>query len=270
MVTGGNSGIGKAIALELARQKRHVVIVCRDGGKGRAAQEEIRKATSQAVDLLIGDLGTIAGAKKLAKEIQKKCPNLSVLINNAGIWPTRLELNTDGFERSFMVNHLAPFILSRMLLGQLKKNRPARIVNLNAGLYPKGQLDIDKTPYGKDFGKIKTYMNTKLCNIYFTRKFAREIGASGVTINALHPGVIRTNLGNGDGFLGLFLRVLKVFWGSPERGAKAPVWLATAPELEKANGNYYELTKPKEYSANARDEKLSETLWEFTRKATGL
>ncbi len=271
VVTGGNGGIGKAIALELAKQKHHVIIVSRNPDKGRAALEEIKSASGNtAVDLVTGDLGAIRSVKDTANTIIKKFPRVSILINNAGIWPTKLEINPDGLEMAFVVNHMAPLILSTMLLGQLKKNRPARIVNVNAGLYVKGKVDIEKTPYGEDFGKFATYMNTKLCNIYFTQKFSEIISGSGVTINALHPGVIRTNLGDSPGLLGAFMRLVKRSFDTPEAGAKPPVWLATSPEVEGINGRYFELCGQKPYAPNAMDPALRDRLWDVSMRLASL
>ncbi|HOD14938.1 MAG TPA: SDR family oxidoreductase [Spirochaetota bacterium] len=271
VVTGGNAGIGKAIALDLAKRKHHVIIVSRNPEKGRAALEEIRGASGNpAVDLVTGDLGAIRSVKEVAETIRKKFPGVSVLINNAGIWPTRLEINPDGLEMAFMVNHMAPLILSTLLLGQLKKNAPARIVNVNAGLYVKGKVDIEKTPYGEDFGKLATYMNTKLCNIYFTQKFSEIINGSGVTVNALHPGVIQTALGDSPGLLGAFMRLVKRSFDTPESGAKPPVWLATSPEVEGINGRYFELCEQKPYAPNAMDPALRDNLWELSMKLASL
>ena len=271
IVTGGNAGIGKAIAVELARQKHHVVIVSRNPDRGKAALEEIRSVSgNSSVDCAVGDLVSVRSTRELAELIIKRFPDISVLVNNAGVWPTKLELNPDGLEMAFMVNHMAPFILSTMLLDLLKKNRPARIVNVNAGLYIWGKVDIGKTPYGNDFGRFSTYMNTKLCNIYFTQKFAGLIEGSGVTVNALHPGVIRTSLGESPGLLGSVLRFLKKGLDAPEAGAKAPAWLAVSPEVEGVNGAFFwEFTK-KPYAKNARDPELREKLWDLNKRMASL
>ena len=271
IVTGGNAGIGKAIAVELSKQGRHVIIVSRNAEKGGSALEKIKtRSNNNRVDLIIGDLSTVASTRDLADAIIKKAPGASVLINNAGIWPAKLEVNSDGLEIAFMVNHMAPFILSHMLLSLLKKNAPARIVNVNAGLYVFGKLDIDKTPYGRDFGRFATYMNTKLCNILFTLKFSRVIQNTGVTINAVHPGVIRTNLGDTGGLSGVLMKIAKGFFKTPERGAKPPVWLATSPEVEGVNGRYFELFTRKPYTENACDANLRDELWDLSMKIAGI
>ncbi len=265
VVTGGNSGIGKAVAMALARMGQRVVIVSRDAARGEKALAEIRKQSgSDKVELVMGDLGTIAGTKALAATLNQHYPEMSVLINNAGVWMTKKTMTADGLEYTFQVNHLAPFILSNLLLPTLKKNAPARIVNVNAGLYVKGAFDPKATPSGNDFHILKTYMNTKLCNVFFTRELAKAIEGSGVTVNALHPGVIRTRLGDTSGLAGFFLRAFKLLWGSPGKGADAPVWLATAPEVENINGKFFMLRKETLFTDNANNETLSRDLWQLS------
>lgn len=265
IITGANTGIGKAIAAALAKQNKKVVIVCRSYEKGIQALEDIRRASgNQCVELETGDLSTIDSCRKLGFSLLEKYPDMNVLINNAGVWKTEYEVNSDGLETTFMVNHMAPFILSNLLLEQLKNNAPSRIVNVNAGLYIKGKADLDKTPFGKDFTKFGTYANTKLCNVLFTTELARRVEGSGVTVNAVHPGVIKTNLGNTKGLLGIVLRTAKHFWGTPEEGAKAPVWLATAPELENTNGKFYMLQEEMELTEAAKDKELARRLWDLS------
>lgn len=271
IVTGGNAGIGKAIAASLAGMKRHVAIVSRNPEKGEAALRDIRRESGNgSVELVVGNLGTIESAKKLSATLIDRFPDASVLVNNAGVWMTRRLVNEDGLEYSFMVNHLAPFILGNMLFETLKRNAPARIVNVNAGLYVFGALDLARTPYGRDFSRLRTYMNTKLCNTLFTREFAGIIQGSGVTVNALHPGVIRTSLGDTPGVFGALLRLMKQAMAPPEQGARAPVWLATAPELEGVNGKFFMLKEETEYSENARDVDLARKLWKLSAELSGV
>ncbi len=267
VVTGGNSGIGKEIARSLAKEKYHVVIISRDPEKGKAALEEIKTDTrNDAVELVTGDLGTIEGCRNLAQTLLDRYPGIQVLINNAGVWKDKCEINADGLETSFMVNHIAPFILSNLLLERLRQNPPSRIVNVNAGLYIFGRLDPDKTPYGKDFSRFRTYANSKLCNILFTLEFARRIDGSGVTVNAVHPGVIRTKLGDTTGVSGWILRMLKHFLGTPEKGAIAPVRLATASELEGVNGKYFNMQKMRDVIRKAGDRELALQLWDLSSR----
>lgn len=271
VITGGNAGIGKAIAAALVGMDRHVVIVSRNKEKGEAALVEIRQQSKTAeVDLLVGSLDTIASTKQLAQAIIDNYPQISVLINNAGVWMSQRIINDDGLEYSFMVNHMAPYILSSMLYPALRANAAARIVNVNAGLYVKGRLDLNKTPYGKDFGRMASYMNTKLCNAIFTRQFAQATAGSGVTINAVHPGVIRTGLGDTPGLMGALLRLVKRSWDTPETGAEAPVWLATAPELDSTTGRYFFLKEETDYATNASDRVLNKQLCDLTAQLSGI
>lgn len=271
IVTGGNAGIGKAIAASLATMNAHVVIISRDQLRGEQAIKDIREANSGgSVDLVVGDLGSVDQVRRLASALLERYPKIHVLINNAGIWPTRRMLNPDGLEASFMVNHMAPFMLSNLLLKRLRGSAPSRIVNVNAGLYVFGRLDLEKTPWGFDFSRFRTYANTKLCNMLFTREFARRIEGSGVTINALHPGVIRTNLGQTKGILGTLLNLAKRFFGTPEEGARAPVWLATNAELETVSGKYFDEKVETEITEAARDMELSNSLWNLSVNLAGI
>lgn len=262
VVTGGNAGIGKGIAIELAKQQAHVVIVSRNQEKGEQAIADIQQVVPGShVALVVGDLGTIAGVQQLAQTLLEKFPYIHVLINNAGVWMTQRELNLDGLEVTFMVNHLAPFILTNRLLPRLQASAPARIVNVNAALYVNGRFDLQQTPYGHDFHRLRTYANTKLGNIFYTQEMARRIAGSGVTVNAVHPGVIRTDLGMMTGPMGWLLRVVKRSWPGPEVGAQAPVWLASSPELENVNGKYFDLQKETPYAAVAQNDELSRQIW---------
>lgn len=262
VVTGANTGIGKAICAGLAQAQRHVVMVSRDLERGQRAHDELRSLFPAAsIELLQGDLGSIASTEELADSLLTRYPSLCGLINNAGIWMTRCTHNEDELERSFMVNHLAPFLLSRRLFATLRKNAPARIVNVNAGLYIKGHFAPEQTPYGKDFHPIKTYAHTKLWNVLFTVEMARRIAGSGVTINAIHPGVIRTKLGDTTGPIGWFLRFVKLFWASPEEGADGPVWLATDPAHHATNGLYFDRRQELPLADNAKVPERSSTCW---------
>lgn len=271
IVTGANTGIGYAVAEQLAALEHGVVVVSRNLQKGKDAVEAIRTATGNtAVELVQGDLSSVAGVRELAQRLLDTCPRIDALINNAGIWPTKRELNPDGYEMAFMVNHLAPFQLSHLLLDRLKESAPSRIVNVNAGLFVKGEVDMDKLPTGENFHRFKTYMHTKLCNVYFTLDMAQRLEGSGTTVNALHPGVIRTNLGDAPGLLGSLVKFAKRFWSTPEEGARPIVHLATDPIFEETTGKYYNIEEEFDIPENAKDPKIAQVLWEFSAKATGV
>ncbi|MCA9971656.1 MAG: SDR family oxidoreductase [Anaerolineales bacterium] len=270
VVTGGNAGIGRAIAQQLAQAGQHVVIVSRDAGRGAAALAALRAETGGQVELVVGDLGSVAGVRRLADALLAQLPRLDVLINNAGIWPTRRALNADGLEMAFMVNHLAPFLLTHRLLPRLRASASARIVNVNAGLYVRGKLDLEKTPYGADFSALNSYANTKLCNGLFTVELARRLAGSGVTVNAVHPGVIRTRLGESRRPLTWLMRLAKRGWAPPEAGARAPVWLALAEEVAGVNGRYFNETSEALLSPAAQDAALARQLWTLSEKLAGV
>jgi NAD(P)-dependent dehydrogenase (short-subunit alcohol dehydrogenase family) len=271
IVTGANSGIGKAIAVSLARMGAGVVMVCRNPERGAEALSEVSEKTrGDQLALVIGDVGTIASTKKLAEDLLARCDEIHVLINNAGVFLHELTINEDRLETSFAVNHIGPFVLSRILLDRLRRSAPARIVNVGAKLYLVGKLDLERTPYGHDFSRYRTYANTKLCNVLFTAELARRIESSGVTANVVHPGVVRTKIGATTGLMGTLVGAFMRFGSSPEKGAEPVVWLATAPELEGVSGKYFDLTRERPLNKAARDREVAGQLWEQSARLAGL
>ena len=185
--------------MELARAGERLVIVCRDSARGEATRLEIDRQTANAdTAVVVANLATLAGVRYAARALLDLCPRLDVLVHNAGVWPTRLQRTPDGFETSFAVNHLAPFVLNHLLRERLLTSVPARIVQVTAGLYAIGRVDLDRTPTGDDFHRLRTYASTKQCNLLCTMELARRLandGANdGLTVNAVHPGVVRTRL----------------------------------------------------------------------------
>jgi NAD(P)-dependent dehydrogenase (short-subunit alcohol dehydrogenase family) len=243
LVTGGNRGLGKAICALLLQQGHRVIFTCRCKEDGDKTLQELKITThNRKVDYILGDLGSIQSTKALAKAIQERFPTINVLIQNAGIWPTQKTINEDGLEMAFMVNYLAPYILTRELYPLLEQNGPSRVVIVNDKLYMFGKADLFTTPYGKDFTSIRTYMSTKQCGVLFLLNCARKMKGSKVALNAIHPGFIQTGLGNpSNSCLGCILRVVKSFWSSkPADGSIGPVWLAVSPEAEGVHGQFYD------------------------------
>ncbi|MFK7924177.1 MAG: SDR family NAD(P)-dependent oxidoreductase [Bacteroidia bacterium] len=267
LVTGGNRGIGRAIVAGLIAEGHSVVFSVRQQAQGQKCLHELKQEYPQAeLDWIKGDFSSIASCYDFVERLQSTHPDINVLINNAGVWMTQKQLNVDGLEMSFMVNYLAPYILSTRLADMLCQNAPARIVNVNAGLYVKGKLYLAKTPYGKDFHKIKTYANTKLCAAMFTLSFAQRLSDLNLIVNAVHPGVINTGLGDFKGLLGLLLRLVKKTWKKAETGALAPIWLATSEEAAGFQGLYFNEMVPMDYNVWALDEKLRDELWQWTKE----
>jgi NAD(P)-dependent dehydrogenase (short-subunit alcohol dehydrogenase family) len=271
IVTGANAGIGKAVALGLAKLGLPVVMLCRNRAKAGQAIEEIRSKVKDAeIKLIIGDLSDNVGVRLAAENLLKKVSRIAALINNAGIWMTKCELNADGIEQSFYVNCLAPFLLTNLLLDRLKESAPARIVNVNAGLYVFGHLGLEKTPYGKDFNMFRTYCNSKLAGIITTIELAKRLKGMGVTVNALHPGVIRTSLGVTHDLKGKLLKLSKLLFKSPDKGAEPVIYLATSDGIRNRTGRFFLLKREIPIIRRAKDEALSLKLWDICERLTGL
>ncbi|HVK68908.1 MAG TPA: SDR family NAD(P)-dependent oxidoreductase [Polyangium sp.] len=269
VVTGGNRGIGHAVARELVARGCRVVLHARDRARGQSALDELRGAGPGEIALVTGDLSTKRGIRATADAILAACPRIDVLIHNAGLWPSERILNEDGLEMAFVVNHLAPFMLNHLLEARLVESR-ARVVQVSAGLYVKGRPDLAKTPTGEDFHPLGTYPTTKLCNLLLVPRFAARWKERGPTILALHPGVIRTGLGDRKGMLGRLLRVVKRLWKSPEEGARPVVKLALDPAFEGVTGKYHHLDVETALHPVAQKEALAAGLWAQAQTLSGL
>lgn len=267
LITGGNRGIGKAIAEKILGLGHTVVITARKLEEGEKVAKELKEKTGNyKMTVITGELSGIESCFELAEKINADFGEINVLVNNAGVWKVEKEINKDGLELSFMVNYVAPYILSKVLFPALKKNQPSRIVNVNAGLFVKGDLNLSKTPTGLDFHQIKTYATTKLCNVLFNIDYAREIQGSGVTINAVHPGVINTGLGDSPKFISKLIKFIKPLWKSVEYGSEAPTWLALNNELSDVNGKYFNEKNEFTYPEKVTDQILQKKLREKTEE----
>jgi NAD(P)-dependent dehydrogenase (short-subunit alcohol dehydrogenase family) len=271
IVTGANAGIGKAVALGLAEKGLPVAMLCRNRDKALATLNDIRSRIKDAdIKLIIGDLSDNAGVRKSAAAILEEVPKIATLINNAGVWMMKCELNADGIEKSFYVNCLAPFLLSRLLLERLKESAPSRVVNVNAGLYVFGRLDLEDTPYGRDFSMSRSYANGKLAGLISTVELARRLKGTGITVNALHPGVIRTSLGETPDLKGKLFKILKLPFKSPDKGAEPVIHLAVSDEVKGVSGKFFMLKREMPLIKKAKDDALSESLWSLSERLTGL
>jgi NAD(P)-dependent dehydrogenase (short-subunit alcohol dehydrogenase family) len=270
MVTGANSGIGKATALELAQMGATVVMVCRDRARGEQARSEITTTSrNNAVDLLQADLSSQQSIRQLVENFQHHYTRLHVLINNAGAaFPGRRRETVDGVEMTFAVNYLAPFLLTNLLLDVLTASAPARIVNVSSAAHKSGSIQLDDLQAEQRYRPMRTYPQAKLAVVLFTYELARRLQGTGVTVNCLHPGFVATNFAQSDGgpAVRLLVKVLGSFGASPQEGAKTSIYLASSAEVEGVTGKYFVKCIPRRSAAISYDESLQRHLWEQSAK----
>jgi len=270
MVTGANSGIGKATALALAQMGATVVMVCRDRARGEEARSEITtKSKNNAVDLLQADLSSQQSIRQLVENFQHHYTHLHVLINNAGAtFPGRRRETVDGLEMTFAVNYLAPFLLTHLLLDLLTASAPARIVNVSSDSHRSGSIQLDDLQAEKLYRPMRTYPQAKLAVVLFTYELARRLQGTGVTANCLHPGFVATNFAQSDGEPAVrpLVKLIGSFGTSPEKGAKTSIYLASSPDVEGVTGTYFVKSMPKRSATISYDESLQRQLWEQSAK----
>ncbi len=259
LVTGATSGIGHEAALELARRGAAVVLTARDAARGEAARGAIARETGSRAELLACDLADLASVRAAAAEFKSRHERLHVLLNNAGVWRRARRITKDGLEETFQANHLGPFLLTTLLLDALKSSAPARIVNVSSELHYRGRLDWDDLQMERDFDGTRAYSNSKLANVLFTRALAARLAGTGVTVNAVHPGVIATGLSRE---MPRFIRaLLPLVLSTPAKGAQPLVRLCCDADVEGVTGRYFDKLKEKPASSLAVDDAAAERLW---------
>ncbi|MHA2120248.1 MAG: SDR family oxidoreductase [Promethearchaeota archaeon] len=270
IITGANSGIGKATALGLAKMNATVVMRCRNKDTGVIAQEEIiNESGNKNIDLLVCDLSSQEQIRKFAEEFKQKYQRLDVLINNAGVMAAKRNLCVDGFEMNFAVNHLAPFLLTNLLLDVLEKSAPSRIVNVSSAAHRMAKIDFDDLQCeNKKHRLFKVYGNSKLAFMLFSYELSRRLEGTGVTVNTVHPGMINTNLGRE---MSKFNRAFgKLIFKSPEKGAETSIYLASSPEVEGITGKYYIKKQRRQSSEASYNLEDAKKLWEISAELTNL
>jgi retinol dehydrogenase 14 len=267
LVTGGTGGIGKATATGLAAMGARVGITGRDTARTRAAAAEIAAASGNpAVDPFPADMSSQAEVRRLAGEVLAAYPRLDVLVNNVGgFWATR-QITPDGLERTFAVNHLAPFLLTGLLLDRLTASAPARIVTVSSGAHATGKINFGDLQGEHRYSGPQAYSQSKLANILFSYELARRLEGTGVTATALHPGVARTGFAAEDPppSWKLFLPLIRLFLKTPQKGAATSIYLASSPEVEGVTGTYFAARKPKVSSQASRDTAAAARLWQIS------
>ena len=271
VVTGATSGIGESTALALVRMGARVVVVGRSRERGEATLSRLAAAGGAGrVELRLADLASLAEVRRLAGEILDTCPELHLLVNNAGLVNLERRITVDGFEETFAVNHLAYFALTNLLLERLVASAPARIVNVASDAHRFGALDLDDLQNENRYRSMQTYGRSKSANILFTIELARRLAGTGVTANALHPGAVASRLGTQNGWVGkLVTGLLKPFFKTPDQGARTSVHVATVPELDGISGAYFAKCREKRPAAPARDPETARRLWETSARLTG-
>jgi NAD(P)-dependent dehydrogenase (short-subunit alcohol dehydrogenase family) len=273
LVTGGTGGIGKATAAGLAALGARVGITGRDQGRAGAAAADIRAATgSRAVDIFAADMSAQAEVRRLAAQVLSTYPRLDVLVNNVGGFWAHRHVTAIGLEHTFALNHLAPFLLTNLLLDRLTASAPARIVTVSSGAHAQGRLDFNDLQGERNYSGQRAYSQSKLANVMFTYQLARRLDGTGVTATATHPGVVATSFGTEDhaAHLGIMIRVARPLMKTPSQGALTPIYLASSPQVEGVTGQYFAGRKPKTSSKASYDTAAAARLWQASAALTGL
>lgn len=273
LVTGGTSGIGKETAIALAKRGFEIVFTARTAESGRVVREEIvAHSNSQDVSFLECDLASLGAVRHLAAAFLARHSRLDVLLNNAGVMPQERQESADGIELNLAVNYLAPFLLTNLLLPLLKASAPSRIVNVSSSLHEEGQINFDDLQSEKYFDTYQAYAQSKLALILFTKKLAKDLQGSGVTVNALHPGVIGTEMTmqNVRAMNPIAAFLFKRTLITPEQGAETSVYLASSSEVASISGEYFSKKKIVFASPLAGDTTLADKLWDVSTKLVEL
>ena len=269
VVTGGNSGIGKATALQLSKMGATVVLAVRDEIKGRSALEEIvSKTGNKKTEMMILDVSSSESIKHFVAEFTEKHPSLNVLVNCAGAVFAKRTVTPEGYEATFATDYLGQFRLTNMLLPALRAGAPSRIVNVTSGIQDRGKLNLEDLQSIGKYESMGAYANAKHMLTMFTYALARRLVGTGVTVNAIEPGFVATNLGKNSGstMQSVMFSIVKFMQIPPEKAAEALVYLATSPEVEGVSGRCYAGKEEKKTDAESHDESLQEKLWELTSK----
>lgn len=272
LITGATSGIGLAAAEGLAHLGATTLLVGRHPARLEAARARVgAQGDPSRVHGFLADLSDMTQVRRLAREVLETFPRLHVLVNNAGAFFLRRQESVDGFEMTLAVNHLAPFLLTNLLLDALRAGAPARIVNVASAAHHDGRIHFEDLQLRRGYNGWKAYAQSKLANVLFTYELARRLAGTGVTVNALHPGWVATRIGDNNGLLArLALRIARLTALSPEEGAEGIVYLAASPEVEGVTGRYFVRTREARSSRLSYDEETARRLWDASLALTAL
>lgn len=273
VVTGGSSGIGRAVAAGLCARPGTVVVVGRDSVRTASAVSALRDRGGPAgVESLVADLSRLAEVHRLADELLERFPQLDVLVNNAGAYFARREETEEGHERTWALNVLAPFLLIHRLAPRLGADAPARVVNVASAAHEGYHLDLEDLEGRHHYRGFRQYGRSKLALVLLSYEFAERLASARVTVNALHPGFVRTGFAqNNAGGIALGIRMaVRLFGIGPARGARTPLFLATSPEVASTTGAYFVRERAVRSSSPSYDRSTRARLWDECAKATGI
>ncbi len=272
VITGATSGIGESAAFALAKQGADLALVCRSRTRGEDTQRRIEAEVGRpCVRLFEADFERLDDVRRVSARLLAELSRIDVLLNNAGITMLRREETDDGFEKTFAVNHLAPFLLTNRLLPRILEAPGARIVNVASDAYRFARFDLDDLQSTQRFSSMRVYGASKLANILFTIELARRLEGRDIRIWSLHPGAVATRLGaNNGGIAKLLIPILGIFFKTPEQGAETSVYLCSEPNLMAPNGSYFANKRPHKASARALDSADASRLWTLSERLVDL
>lgn len=264
LITGATDGVGKFTAFELARRGFTVIFAARDHAKAERIKATIRAMGCEA-DYTLTDLASLSDVRRLAEDFKRRYSKLDVLINNAGIFAPSRQLTVDGFETSYQVNYLSHFLLTKLLLQELLASKQGRIINLSSKVHSVGKFDPGNLQSERKFSILPTYASTKLLMLLFTFELAKRLYGTDVTVNAVHPGIVRSQMmWRAPGIFKLISYLALPFSVSPERGAATSVFLASSPVVRYITGEYFVDSKPAAYKTNFNTEEVRQELWRIS------
>ena len=271
VITGANAGLGFATARGLARQGATIVLICRNADRGNIALKAVAEVATGAPRLLIADLSSQAEIWELSARLHEQLPRIDVLVNNVGAAFATKQYTADGIERTFALNHLAPFLLTNLVLDLVRNSPAGRIVNLTAGIPVPRRGFLDNLQGEKSYGQFAAYRSSKIGNILFTYELARRLEGTGITVNCVHPGPVKTEFTQkAGGFLLKMSRILRLIMKSPDAGARGPIYLAASPEVAAITGGYFVTCKQKRSPAITYDRAIAAEHWAISEKLTAL
>jgi NAD(P)-dependent dehydrogenase (short-subunit alcohol dehydrogenase family) len=269
IITGATSGIGAEAAFAMAQSGIHLVLPVRNLAKGETIKNAILGVAHNAqVDLMECDLSSMDSIRTFAKNFSEKFPRLDILVNNAGVWESSRKTSADGIELTFAVNHLAPYLMTNLLLDKLKESAPARVITVSSDAHRVARMNFEDIEGAKGWNAMTSYAQSKLANVLFTRRLAASLQGSGVVANCMHPGFVATRLF--EKFPDFLIKFLSLFMINAQKGAETIVYLAKAPDAQYFSGLYFYKKKAKETAPASKNITDAERLWEISKNYTGI